>query len=71
MYRVKVGLAQLGLSGAKMKTACPSQITKYAFSTTEKSKRAEPLKEIVNLLLGFVYNLFLPKTAEGKGLVVL
>ena len=36
MYRVKVGLAQ--------NENCSSQITKDAFSTTEGSNRAEPLK---------------------------
>ena len=42
MYRVKMGLAQLGLSIAKMKTARRKQLYDYdAFPTTEGSNRAE------------------------------
>ena len=37
MYRVKMGLAQLGLSVAKMKTARRKQLYDYdAFPTTER-----------------------------------
>ena len=58
MYQVKLGLGQLGLSGAKMKTARRKSL--MMLSRQQKgSKRAEPLKYIAHLLLGFVFNLFL------------
>ena len=54
MYRVKVGLAQLGLSGEKMKTARCKLLMKLS-RQQKGSNRAEPLK-IVHLLSGFVFN---------------
>ena len=58
MYRVKEGLAQLGLSGAKMKTARCKYITNEAFSTTERIEQSRTFEINCSSVVGFRFQLF-------------